>query len=1254
MNRHARTRKGVTAVAALALLAGGATAAAADDAPPADTPPATPPEGAAAEPGTTARFTLVTGDVVTARIDPDGDVAEARIEGDEQVTTTYVDGDETYLVPPDAQPLVDAGVLDERFFDLALLWRDGYDDASRDTLPVIVERADGAAPRAAARGTTTTVELPAIDATALSIDKDRAAAAWAGLEPGSGARSASGVERLWLDAKVHGTAVTDLPPTVPLTGADAAHDLGLDGSGVRVAVLDTGYDQQHPDLAGQVVESRSFVPASAGTIQDGSGHGTHTASTVAGTGAASDGRYAGMAPGADLLVGKVLGDDGSGLTSGILAGMQWAVDEGADVVSMSLGDSSATACVGPDVDLVEELSDEALFVIAAGNEGLRGQVSTPGCAPSALTVGAVDRDDATAYFSSRGPSVGGAAAKPDIASQGVEVVAARTGGGSDLPYVAMSGTSMATPHVAGGAALVQQAHPDWTPVQVKDALTSSAAATDAPVLEQGAGPMDAGRAVGQPVTAPAGVDLGTYASPQAGLDPVRRTVTLTNTSDADVALRLSLRTFGDDGTVVPTPVLALDRGPRQVVVPAHGTADVPVVVDPAQHVKDGAYGTVTGRLVGVGADGVRVTVPVWAELTPPMATVTVETIDRRGEPADSFSSFQVIDAQRGRSPRYGVGDGSVQLSLPYGTYDFSGVILTRDAAGHHGQVDSVTQVVDDGVRIDGDTTVRLDARDATELTWRTDRPSEPQGFSIGFTYGLAENGAMRTGTLTTVPSYVNHLFTTRTRVDDRFTFEATARLVAPRLTMTSSGGRTVDDLPVALAPEFDGEVSAPLVSVGPGTTANLEAADVEGKVVLLDAASAVQGGNTLMWDRALKGRGALGVLAYSSSAQGRITTSGAGVSLPMVTITREDGEALLAEAEAGPVTMTWSGQPVATSPYLYNVATVVDGSVPSGPQRVRDVDLATVPTQYSSQGLDSRPLYLDLALELPGASGVYAGGSMLPAAAPLERTEYYTASEDVRWTTITRLTTNLSSAASYEGPRTYQPGVVEPTSWLRAPLGAVSNTNGVPLVERSLDGLAVSLGVWGDAAGHDSTGLFMADSWARTLWVDGTRVVPAAGTYAVPSGRSEVHLQQTFTRRPAPGSVLGLGFTTDWTFPTERTAQGTQPLLVPHVDVATDPTGRVPAGQPVRVTLGATSDATRRPVDLATATLQYATGAQTALAQVTDWRDVPVTRGADGTWTAEVPNDQAAGGFVHLRTVLTGADGGRVEQSMLRVLSVAG
>lgn len=190
---------------------------------------------------------------------------------------------------------------------------------------------------------------------------------------------------------------------MPLTGAPKVWRGGNEGQGVKVAVLDTGCDAVHPGLDGRAKLVKNFTPPA--TADDKQGHGTHVAATVGGSGKASDGAYRGVAPGAELLIGKVLDDSGSGQLSGVVAGMQWAVDSGAEVVSMSLGNDAAEACEGPDTEAVRALSDRALFVIAAGNQGCDETVMPPGCAPEALTVGAVDRQGETASFSSQGPAI---------------------------------------------------------------------------------------------------------------------------------------------------------------------------------------------------------------------------------------------------------------------------------------------------------------------------------------------------------------------------------------------------------------------------------------------------------------------------------------------------------------------------------------------------------------------------------------------------------------------------------------------------------------------------------------------------------------------------------------------------------------------------------------------------------------------------------------------------------------------------------
>jgi hypothetical protein len=201
------------------------------------------------------------------------------------------------------------------------------------------------------------------------------------------------------------------------------------------------------------------------------------AGIAAGTGAASDGKYGGVAPQALLVNAKALGRAGNGSLSSVAQAMEFAAASGARVINMSLG---APATDGTDVlsQLVNTLSStkNVLFVIAAGNSGPGAQtVGTPGAADRALTVGAMTKSKTMANFSSRGPRLGDFALKPDIIAPGVDITAPRLGGRSgEAAYVSHSGTSMASPMIAGVAALVVQLHPDWSPTRVKAALMSAA------------------------------------------------------------------------------------------------------------------------------------------------------------------------------------------------------------------------------------------------------------------------------------------------------------------------------------------------------------------------------------------------------------------------------------------------------------------------------------------------------------------------------------------------------------------------------------------------------------------------------------------------------------------------------------------------------------------------------------------------------------------------------------------------------------
>lgn len=261
-----------------------------------------------------------------------------------------------------------------------------------------------------------------------------------------------------------GIAKATLADSVPLIGAPQMWtNYGADGQGIRVAVVDTGIDYAHPDLGGgfgpgfKVIGGYDFINGD-GDPMDDFGHGTHVAGIIAANGAIK-----GVAPGAKLLAFKVLGADGSGPYSAVIAGIDRAVDpdqdpatdDGAQVLNMSLGGPG-----DPD-DAVSQAVDAAVSagvvcVVAAGNTGSSySTLGSPGCARKALTVGASDDQDAMAYFSSRGPSQPDLAIKPDLTAPGVSIYSTVPGGG----YQSMSGTSMATPHVAGAAALLLQLHP---------------------------------------------------------------------------------------------------------------------------------------------------------------------------------------------------------------------------------------------------------------------------------------------------------------------------------------------------------------------------------------------------------------------------------------------------------------------------------------------------------------------------------------------------------------------------------------------------------------------------------------------------------------------------------------------------------------------------------------------------------------------------------------------------------------------------
>ncbi|MEV5612454.1 S8 family serine peptidase [Streptomyces sp. NPDC052225] len=1249
MRPIARTALGAATAATLAVTAAVPSGAVEGTAPEARRPLV----GSAADAArtTTATVTLVTGDRVLVTTDADGRSAATALpaeDGSTSLLQTRQSGKDLYVYPAGAARALAAGRVDEELFNVTGLIRQGYDDAHSATLPLIatydssvdVTRGVPVTPRGAERGPV----LDPVGGVALTADKKKAADLWADVSaPRS--RAAGDLKKLWLDAKVKAL----LDRSTKQVHADAAWAAGYDGKGTKVAVLDTGVDTEHPDLKGRVAESKNFTDSD--TADDHQGHGTHTTSTVGGTGAASDGKKKGVAPGTTLLNGKVLNDNGEGATSWIIAGMQWAVDEGADVVSMSLGNPSELDCSDPMAQATQELARSAkntLFVIAAGNSGPHNNtVSSPGCVPEVLTVGAVDRDDSTASFSSRGPIQRTHTLKPEIAAPGVAISAAAAGGRGVYAYQSMSGTSMATPHVAGAAAIVKQRHPDWSAQRIKQALVASAdAGIPGDVRQTGAGRLDVKAAIDQTVLGADAVQAGTYTWPQDSSDRTTVQVPYTNTTDKPVTLSLSVDgVTGNNGSAVRSSVARLDR--RTVTVPAGGTVQVPLRIDPTAHLTPAQYGDVTGRVLATGAGGTHLSTPFSLYVQPETVTLRVKVVDRHGDPAGGASSLDLIgtdDVSGERRVNDGAADQTYQVRP--GAYFLSAFVATPAAQGT--LVDSATFLARPQLDLTKDTTVVLDARKAHKLSIRTDRASEVRGATLGFARTFGEDGWLHAASIQGSRTVAGYYADVQGRArDGEFEFDSFWRAAAPQISAFGVvGGPALHPVTGSTnSSNLDGTGTAEIVDGKTGTADELAAA--KGKLALVKLP---EGGSASAVASAGIKAGVKGLVLYREAAGRWYPAVGfVGAPLPMLTLETAEGTALAERVAAGATTLRWKA--TAKSPYIYNLAFPEAGEVRSGrTYRVDDADLATDRATYKAMGTAAD--YIDLpSVTRPNGLATYFGDiNTVPA--PSTRTELYSAG-----------TTGFGHQVSSSFPwgefmidpvRTYEKGERRTEQWyggVVAPTAPLDEAGEQTLAaERQGNLIGVAPGFWGDGEHLGIQGGF-GDIGSVTLARDGEELGHNGwpfGVFTVPADDAAYDLTLETLKIGSKVWNRSPHTLTTWSFRShldENVSSQGIPLLFPRLTLPEDGLKTVAARDGERIGITATGHA------------GYTAGALTKVAlsysydDGTTWSEAR-TAEADGRWTATVDHAGASGKQVTLKVRLTDAKGNSVAQTVYRAYDV--
>ncbi|MFJ5270997.1 S8 family peptidase [Streptomyces sp. NPDC088358] len=1191
-----------------------------------------------AKPSATHKVTLVTGDVVTVTTMADGkqsadvDRPDSAVGG---IKIQQIKGD-LFVIPDEAAPLLATDRLDRRLFDVTGLIKMGYDDAKSAAVPLIATYAQttsrAAVEPTAPRGSRLTRRLKGIRGAALSTEKRQARAFWTSVAPRGSAKLGAGVAKLWLDGRVK----ADLKESVPLIGAPEAWAAGFTGKGVKVAVLDTGIDVDHPDFAGLIDGTASFVPGEA--ITDVNGHGTHVAGTIVGSGAASGGDYKGVAPGADLYVGKVLsGAEGYGQDSWVMAGMQWAAESGADVVNMSLGDSYPTDGSDPMSQTVDALSAQygTLFVIAAGNAGPES-ISAPGAAASALTVAATDKQDQLASFSSTGPLASSGAMKPDIAAPGVDITAARsqemTDGGEGL-YRTLSGTSMATPHVVGAAAILAQQHPDWTGAQLKEHLMSTAKGLDEGYspYEVGTGRVDVAAAVRTTVRGTGSLFFGNHTWPHEPSDvAVTKDLTFTNTGAADVTLNLALSDDGGPFTL----------GASEVTVPAGGTAAVPVTGDPQSASAGRHVGYVIATDAATGKPVTRTSVALLKEEE--RYDLNIKLVGRDGKPA---SGWVGINLAGDTLPWSVYVDGRTTMRMAPGLYTVAGYL---DVAGEETDRSGLAVLVDpETVLKDGSANVVLDASKArllrTEAPQRTEDRQRKVDFNVHYK-GQDPYTDYRSAYVLP-PTYDDvYVSPTEPMKQGEFVLTTRWRKGEPQLALSTPGGHLRFDALVQTGSTLGTATDRrDVVYAGDGTAAAYEKVRAKGKVAVVERSDEVSPQERA---EAAVAAGAKALIVVNDGAGALMEYVGEST-IPVATVHRDAGRTLIAMARSGILKLTV--KQTRYTPFVYDLTR-------DYPRQVPDRALVYKPTRSDLARIDARYY----SATDGGLAEGYRSDFTLSPSVNIPETEWHPGTR-TEWVTPGQVwrefhTQGVDKALPWSmvsGDNTYTKGSTTRLNWFApATRPGQSESFGV-YNSRWQNYMTWNVQAWASASDNMRLGGYLP--WGETpsrlqVFQGDTRIYdnPNSGDMQweeVPAGKLPY---RTILDAERPGDAFRLSTRThtEWTFVSDTVdSDSFEPFSVLNLDYKLESNlhGDVEADAPQQIAL--------KPVPMNVGTVPGTVTAVKLDVSYDDgatWQKVTLAKGAQGYWTGSFRTAKKPGGFISVRASAGTDSGFSVKNEIIR------